>query len=356
MHSVGKFSTWTRSTGVVSAPVLAVLVCTGPALAQSPFYQGKSIRLIMGTSAGGAQDLWGRFMAQHLGKHILGNPEVIVQNMPGAGSKIAANHLYNLAKPDGLTLAMFNPSLYIEQLIGQKEVKFDWNKFAWIGSPEPINQVLFSRADTPYKTLEDMRTAAEPPRCAATGRGTAGHFYPLLIGEALGFKINMVVGYGGGADMDLAIEKGEIHCRAGTASAFVVREPTRTWYKKSFVRPLVQSGLTRYDKLAEVPTLYELMETHKTPEATRRVAKVMLSSGDLGRPIAAPPGLPADRLKNLRDGFNKMVTDADFLADAKKRGLELIPMSGDELEKIGKELMIQPPDVVERVKNVLEQK
>jgi len=356
MHAVFKYSVRARIPCIVTALVLAVVVFASLASAQTPFYQGKSIRLVMGTSAGGAQDLWGRFMAQHLGKHILGSPEIIVQNMPGAGSKIAANHLYNLAKPDGLTLAMFNPSLYIEQLIGQKEVKFDWNKFAWIGSPEPINQVLFVRADTPYKTLEDIRKASEPPRCAATGRGTAGHFYPLLIGEALGTKINMVVGYGGGADMDLAIEKGEIHCRAGTASAFVVREPTRTWYKNGFVRPLVQSGLTRYAKLSEVPTLYELMETHKTPEATRRVAKVMLSSGDLGRPIAAAPGLPADRLKILRDGFNKMITDAEFLADAKKRGLELIPMSGEELEKIGKELMVQPADVVERVKNVLEQK
>lgn len=356
MNAVFKHSVWTRIPCIVSALFFAVLVFAALASAQTAFYQGKSIRLIMGSSAGGAQDLWGRFMAQHLGKHIPGTPEIIVQNMPGAGSKIAANHLYNVAKPDGLTLAMFNPSLYIEQIIGQKEVKFDWNKFAWIGSPEPINQVLFVRADTPYKTLEAIRKASEPPRCAATGRGTAGHFYPLLIEEALGTKINMVVGYGGGGDMDLAIEKGEIHCRAGTASAFVIREPTRTWYKNGFVRPLVQSGLIREAKLSEVPTLYELMETHKTPEATRRVAKVMLSSGDLGRPIAAGPGLPTDRLKILRDAFNKMVVDDEFLADAKKRGLELIPLSGEELERIGKELMVQPADVVERVKKVLEQK
>ncbi|MBM2802516.1 MAG: hypothetical protein HW419_409, partial [Deltaproteobacteria bacterium] len=329
MYANFKRPLWTRIHRTVPMLFLAVLAFAAPASAQAPFYQGKSIRWIMGTSAGGAQDLWGRFMAQHLGKHIPGTPEIIVQNMPGAGSKIAANHLYNVAKPDGLTLAMFNPSLYIEQLIGQKEVKFDWNKFAWIGSPEPINQVLFVRADTPYKTLEDIRKASEPPRCAATGRGTAGHFYPLLIEEALGTKINMVVGYGGGGDMDLAIEKGEIHCRAGTASAFVIREPTRTWYKNGFVRPLVQSGLIREAKLSEVPTLYELMETHKTPEATRRVAKVMLASGDLGRPIAAGPGLPTDRLKILRYAFNKMVVDDEFLADEKKRGLELIPLSGE---------------------------
>ncbi len=356
MYASFKCPVWTRIPYIVSVLFVALLAFAVSAAAQAPYYQGKNIRLIMGTSAGGAQDLWGRFMAQHLGKHILGSPEIIVQNMPGAGSKIAANFLYNVAKPDGLTLAMFNPSLYIDQLTGQKEVNYDWNKFAWIGSPEPINQVLFVRADTAYKTLEDIRRAAEPPRCAATGLGTAGHFYPKLIEEALGMKINMVVGYGGGGDMDMAIEKGEIHCRAGTASAFVVREPTRTWYKNGFVRPLVQSGLTREATLSEVPTIYELMEAHKTPEATRRVAKVMLSSGDLGRPIAAGPGLPADRLKILRDGFNKMIADGEFLADAKKRGLDIIPLSGAELEKISRELMVQPADVVERVKKVLEQK
>lgn len=324
-----------------------------PVSAQTPFYQGKSIRIIVGSSAGGAQDLWGRFMAQHYGKHIPGNPDIVVQNMPGAGTMISANHIYNVAKPDGLTLGMFGPALYIDQLTGQQEVKFDWAKFTWIGSPEPISQVLFSRQDTPYKTLEDIRKAAEPARCAATGRSSAGHFFPKLIEEALGTKFNMVVGYGGGGDMDLAIEKGEVHCRAGTVSAFVVREPTRTWYKKGFVRPLVQSGLTRDKRLPDVPTIYELMEVHKTPESARRVAKVMLTSGDLGRPIAAGPGLPADRLKILRDAFVKMVTDEAFLADAKKRGLEPDLTKGEELEAIAKEVVVQPADVIERVTKLL---
>ncbi len=337
------------------AIALLLLLASGRELnGQTPFYQGKSVRLIVGTSAGGAQDLWARFMAQHFGKHIPGSPEIVVQNMPGAGSMIAANHLYNVAKPDGLTLGMFNPALYIEQLTGQKEVQFEWSKFNWIGSPEPINQVLFIRSDSPYKTLEDIRKAAEPPRCAATGRATAGHFFPKLVEEALGAKFNMVVGYGGGGDMDLAIEKGEIHCRAGTASAFVVREPTRTWYKNGFVRPLVQSGLTREAKLPEVPTIYELMEAHKTPETIRRVAKVMLASGDLGRPVVGGPGLPPERLKILREAFMKMVGDSEFLADAKKRGLELIPLRGEELERIGKEVMVQPADVIERVRKIVE--
>jgi tripartite-type tricarboxylate transporter receptor subunit TctC len=246
--------------------------------------------------------------------------------------------------------------LYIDQLTGQKEVRFEWSKFTWIGSPEPISQVLFSRQDTPYKTLDDMIKATSPARCAATGRATAGHFFPKLIEEAVGAKFNMVVGYGGGGDMDLALEKGEVHCRAGTVSAFVVREPTRTWYKNGFVRPLVQSGLTRDKRLPEVPTIYELMERHKTPEATRRVAKVMLTSGDLGRPVAGGPGLPANRLKILREAFMKMANDEAFLADAKKRGLDVDPMKGETLEAIAWEVIVQPADVVERVKKIITQK
>jgi tripartite-type tricarboxylate transporter receptor subunit TctC len=276
--------------------------------------------------------------------------------MPGAGTMISANHIYNIAKPDGLTLGMFMPSLYIDQLTGQKEVKFEWAKFTWIGSPEPISQVLFSRQDTPYKTLDDFIKAESPARCAATGRATAGHFFPKLIEEGVGAKFNMVVGYGGGADMDLALEKGEVHCRAGTVSAFVVREPTRTWYKNGFVRPLVQSGIARDKRLPNVPTIYEIMETYKTPDATRRVAKVMLTSGDLGRPIAGGPGILADRLKILREAFMKMVADEAFLADAKKRGLEVDPIKGEELEVIAKEVVVQPADVVERVKKIITQK
>jgi tripartite-type tricarboxylate transporter receptor subunit TctC len=317
------------------------------------FFKGKAIRLVVGTSTGGAMDDWGRFVAQHLGRHIPGNPDIVVQNMAGAGTVIAANHVYSVAKPDGLTLGLVNPSIYIDQLMGMKEVKFDWPKFSWIGSPERIDQVLFIRADFPQKTLEEMRNATEPPRCSATGRAGLAYFLPRLVEEALGVKIHMVLGYGGGGEMNLAMEKGEIHCRAGTVSAYVGREPTRTWIKTGFVRALVQSGAKRYPKLPDVPTIYELMETHKTPNATKRLARVLLSSGDLGRPFMGPPGVPADRLKILREAFAKAMSDAALLADAKKRKWDLDPLSGEELEATSKEIMVQPPEVIERMKTLL---
>jgi tripartite-type tricarboxylate transporter receptor subunit TctC len=317
------------------------------------FYKGKSVTVVVGNSVGGAQDDWARFIALYLGKHIPGNPTIVVQNMPGAGTIIAANHIYNIAKPDGLTLGLINPGIYTDQLLGAKEVKFDWPKFSWIGSPERIDQVLFVRTDTPYKTLEDIRKATEPPRCAALARNGLGYHLPRILEEGLKAKFHMVVGYGGGGEMNLAIEKGEVHCRAGTVSAYVGREPTRTWAKNGFVRALVQSGSTRYPKLPDVPTVYELMETYKSPDAIKRVAKVLLSAGDLGRPFIAPPGTPPDRVKVLRAAFTKAMSDPQLLADAKKREWDIDLLGGEELETVAKEIMVQPPEVIDRVKKML---
>ena len=320
------------------------------------FFKGQSIRLLVGNSAGGAMDDWARFVALHLGKHIPGNPDVVVQNMPGAGGITAANYLFNIAKPDGLTLGIVNPALYSDQLIGSKEVKFDWPKFAWIGSPERIDQVLFIRTDFPSKNLDEMRTAAEPARCGATARAGLAYFLPKLLEEGLGLKINMVLGYGGGGEMNLAMEKGEIHCRAGTVSAYVGREPTRTWIKKGFVRALVQSGAKRFPQLPDVPTFYEVMETNKTPDAMKRLARVLLSSGDLGRPIIGPPAMPATRVKILRDAFTKAMNDPALIADAQKRKWDLDATDGAELEATAKEIMVQPPEVIERMKKLLLEK
>lgn len=317
------------------------------------FFQGKTVRLVVGTSAGGAMDEWARFIAPHLSRNIPGSPDIVVQNMPGGGTVIAANYIYNIAKPDGLTLGLVNPAIYVDQLLGAKEVKFDWPKLSWIGSPERIDQVLFIRADFPQKTIDDLRKAPEAPRCAATGRSGAGYFLPKLLEDGLSLKVQMVVGYGGGGDMNLAMEKGEVQCRAGTVSAYVGREPTRTWIKTGFVHALVQSGTKRYSKLPDVPTLYELMATYKTPDATRRVAKVLLSSGDLGRPFFGPPGMAADRLKILRDAFTKTMNDEALLAEARKKKWDLDPLDGEELETLAKEIMVQPPEVIERVKKIL---
>lgn len=321
--------------------------------AQALFYQGKTIRIMVGFSPGGSNDLWSRLTAQHMGRYVPGNPETVVQNMPGGGSMIAANYVYNLAKPDGLTLGNLAPALHLEQLMGRKEAQFDWAKFTWIGSPEQTEEVIYIRSDTPYKTIEDIRKAQEPPRCGAAGIGSVGHYFPKLLEEILDVRFNVVVGYPGAAEVHLAIEKGELHCRTGSISSFFDREPGRTWAKTGFVRALAQGGKKRDPRLPDVPTIYELMDRYRTPDAIRRLAKVLLSPGALGRPMVSTPGIPPERVKILREAYMKALNDPELLADVKRRGWEASPVSGAELETIAKEVIAQPVEVIERMRKLL---
>lgn len=321
--------------------------------AQAPFYQGKTIRIVVGNLAGDAYDLWARMFARQMGKHIPGNPDIIVQNMPGAGGLIAANYVYGVAKPDGLTLGAFGPSLYFDQLIGKKEVQFDWSKFTWIGNPEVTEFILIMRADTPYRSVEEILKAKEPPKCGATGTGTSGYYMPKLFEEILGLKFNIVSGYQGGNEIDVAIERGEVHCRNLTISTFYGREPFITWQKKGFIRPLVQTARKRDSKAPEVPTIYELMDQYKTREADRRLATVVLAPAVFGRPMIATPGITPDRVKILREAYNKALKEPELAEEAKKRRWIIEPVSAEELEALAKEVITQPPEIIERMKKLL---
>jgi tripartite-type tricarboxylate transporter receptor subunit TctC len=333
--------------------LLLILFGIGTAHAQSPYFQGKTITLVVGYQTGDGYDIWSRLLAAHMGKHIPGSPGMIVQNMPGAGSMIAANYIYGVAKPDGLTMGSIGPSLYLDQLVGKKEVQFDWAKFGWVGSTENTPWLLYMKTDTPYKTIEDVRKAAQPPKCSATGTGTSGHFIPKLLEEAVGAKFSIVMGYKGGAEQDLAFERGEVVCRALSIPTFFAREPFTTWRKNNLVRLLMQTGRKRDTRAPDVPTIHELMNEYKTPAATRALVTAVLASGDLGRPFITPPGIPPDRLKILRDAFRKTLSDPAFLTDVKTRKLEADPDFGEELETIAKEAVAQPREVIERMKKLL---
>jgi tripartite-type tricarboxylate transporter receptor subunit TctC len=321
--------------------------------AQSTFYQGKTVKTVVGYLPGDGFDVWARIVSAHLGKHIAGNPEFIVQNMPGASSRIAANYIYRVAKPDGLTIGAIGGSLYLDQLTRAKEVQFDWGKFSWLGSADQIEWLFYTKSDSPYKTLQDIRKASEPPKCSTTGTGTSGHFVPRLLEETLKLKINLVAGYQGGSEQDLAFERGEVQCRALSVPTFLSREPFLTWRKKGVVRILVQTGHKRDQRLPDVPTLYELMDEAKTPESGRRLVSVILASGNLGRPYIAPPGLAPDKLKLLREAFMKAMNDSELQADVTTNRLEVHPTNGDDLEKIARDSVTQPPEIIERMKKVL---
>jgi tripartite-type tricarboxylate transporter receptor subunit TctC len=347
---------------IIAIRILALVFCliginagsALPALGQSDFYKGKTITVIAGTTPGALYDQWSRLLAAHMGKHISGKPDMIVQNMPGAGHMIAANYLYNKAKPDGLTIiGSIVPSLYFDQLIGRKEAQYDWGKFAWIGSPVRGESQMYMRADTPYKTIEDVRNAKEPPRCGAQGTSDSAYYLPKLFEEVIGTKFNLVQGYPGGPEIDLAVERGEIFCRAFTIEAFLSREPYHTWRKKGFVRNIIQTGKKRDAKLPETPTVWETMDRYKTPESGRRLASVMLASGALGRPMIGAPGTPPDRVRMLREAFNKTMEDKEFLAALDKRRFDLDPTAGEELEKIVKDALSQPTEIIARMKKLL---
>ena len=320
------------------------------ASAQTPFYQGKTIRMVIGSSTGGGYDLWARVLARYYGKYIPGNPTIIVQNMPGAASIVATNYLYNVAKPDGLTLGAILPATYFDQLVGRQEVKFDFAKIGWIGSPEQNDIIHYMRADSPYRSIDDIRKAKEPPRCGSSGTGTTGFYIPRLLDEVLGTKHTIVSGYAGGSEVDLAVERGEVHCWSPLVATFFGREPYVSWYKKGFVRVLLQTNRKRDSRLADVPTIYELMDQYKTPEAGKRLTRVILVAPTLGRPIAVTPGIPPDRLKLLREAYVKTLKDPELIAETKKQRWEIDPLTGEEMEQLAKEVVVQPKEVIERMK------
>jgi len=324
-------------------------------VAQSDFYKGKTLKVVVGTTAGSLYDLWARTVAAHLVRHIPGNPESLVQNMPGAGHKVATNYMYNVAKPDGLTIiGSILPGVYMDQLVGRPEVKYDWSKFVWIGSPVKSESQMTMRTDAGYKSIDDIRNSKDPIRCGSTGTSGTDYMVSRLLEEIIPpLKIQSVLGYPGGPELDLAIERAEIFCRTFTIETFFAREPYISWKKNGFVFNPFQTGRKRDARLADVPTLYEVMDRYKTPENGRRLATVILANGALGRPIFTSPGTPSDRVKILRDAYEKMIRDPIFLDDIKKKKFELEPISGAELETIVKEVMSQPPEIIERLKKLL---
>jgi len=344
----------TNRLALVACIVSASLALISSSLPAQDFYQGKQIKIVVGLTAGGFYDRWGRLLARYLPKYIPGSPEVIVQNMPGAGSMIATNYVYGVSKPDGLTLLMPNSAIYLDQLVERTEVQFDMRKFAWIGSPVGESMLIYMRRDAPYQTIADIRKAKEPPRCGSTGTSSSDFVLARLLEEVFPpLKIQTVLGYPGGSEIDLAVEKGEVQCRGMTASPFFGREPFLTWQKTNFVRVILFTGAKRDPRIPDVATIHELFDKENAPEASRRVAQVILAAEGIGRPVLATPGTPADRVKTLRDAFAKSIKDPELLAEAKKGRMEVDPSSGEELEALIRKVLDQPPEVVGRVKKFL---
>ena len=303
--------------------------------AAQPNFAGKTITIVVGYKPGGGYDGTARMLARHLPQHIPGKPTVIVQNMPGGNSIIAANHIYNVAKPDGLTIGTFNRNLPIAQLTGVQGVKFDITKFAWIGSAANETTILAIRDDLPYKTFADLRKAKEPVVIGSTGPGANTYDFPLLLKDMLGLNFKIVSGYSSSADIMLAVERKEVDGRAGSYSSI------QPFIDRKLVRPVIRARSTD-KRLQQLP-----LDEDLAPNPRAKAIMALRSAPEqIARPYVLPPNTPADIVKAMRDAFAATISDPATQAEAKKTQQDLEFTSGDEAEKILKEVLSQPKDIV----------
>jgi tripartite-type tricarboxylate transporter receptor subunit TctC len=307
--------------------------------AVAEFYRGRTVNVIVGYSSGGGYDTYTRILARHLGKHIPGNPAIVVQNMPGAGSLKFANYLYNVAPKDGTTVGTFSRGMAMEPLIGGINVQFDSTKFTWLGSGTNETSVFVSWHTSPVRTWDDLLT--KPFTVGGEGSGSDPDIYALLLKNAFGAKLRLITGYPGTAEIALALERGEVDTRASWSwSSLRALKPE--WIAQRKVNLPVQLNLTRGPDLQEVPLIVEYAKT----DAQRQMLKLILSRQEMARPYAAPPGIPADRAAALRKAFDAAWADPELQAEMKARGQEVNPLSGAAIDRLIAELYATPKDVV----------
>lgn len=305
--------------------------------AQTSFYEGKTITAVIGAN-GGSLETATRIVSRHLGKYIPGNPTVIVQNMPGAAHLVATNHVYNIAKPDGLTLIAVNPAVGIAQLSKVSAVRFDLRKFEWLGSSGADGVAMAIRPDLPYKTWDEFMKSGKELVVGTTGPGSNAHDFPLLLKEFAGANLKLVAGYPANADVLLALERKEVDAWAAFATTIKIAAD------RGAVRPIVR-GRVALPGFEQLP-VDENLAKNPVGKAIMGIRAVPLT---IGRVFAAPPGTPADRVKILREAFSKAMQDKDLLADAKKAkiGIHYIPPA--EVEQTFVELMNQTPEVLKEM-------
>ena len=325
---------WTLSV-LVSFSIIPLMI--SPVRSQAPFYEGKTITVVVGT-AGGGSIVAARIIAQHLGKYIPGKPTVIVQSMLGGAHIVASNHVFNSAKPDGLTLLAANPNIAIAQLIKVDGVRFDVRKFEWLGSSGSDGVVLTIRADFPYKTFEELRKADRELVVGTAGPGSNAHDFPLLLKEFAGAKFKLVSGYPANSDILLAIERREVDVWAAFAAT------VRPVVQRGTVRPLVRARVSSpgFDHLP-------VDETLTTDPVGKALMAIKTTPLAIGRPLAAPQGIPADRAALLREAIAKALKDPELEADGKKSQIDFKHIPADEVAKGITAILQQPPEVLQEM-------
>jgi tripartite-type tricarboxylate transporter receptor subunit TctC len=309
--------------------VLGLIFVSGISLAASPFYEGKTIRIIVGYSAGGGYDTYARVVSRHMGKRLPGNPAIIVENMTGAGSLISANHLYRIAKPDGLAIGHFNGGLFFNQVLGQPGIEFDARKFGFIGAAVKEDCAIAFTKASGLTTIEKWIASKTPVKMGGVAPGAyAPDNVIRLLKAALGLPIQLVSGYKGTADIRLAVESGEL---AGSTWGWA---SMRSTWRKSLETGDVAVVLQAVPKaLPDLPNVPLAINFARTDEARQLVELGIHSPSVFARPFVLPPGTPKDRVEILVRAFQETLKDKDFVAEAEKAKLDLDPVTGEELEK-----------------------
>jgi len=333
--------------------VLALAPSPGRADAVADFYRGKAINLIVGYGSGGGYDLFARMLARFLGKYIPGNPNVVVQSMPGAGSLRATNYLYSVAAKDGLTIGMIGRDMPLLAILGTNAaVQFDPRKLTWLGSSSDFSKdayILMVRKEAPATTIEEARRPDGPPLVlGGTGQGSTGADVPILLRDTLGLNIRLVTGYPDNGAIMIAIDRGELDGRTVDLSS--VRALRPNWLgPNGSMRSLVQfARATRHPEFPDVPTARELALSDK--------ARALIEFAELpyrmSRPFVAPPNLPADRAKALQAGFLAVHKDPRYLEEAAKLRIEVSPIGADDVLKAIDQIAAAPPDILDQMRKL----
>ena len=342
---MGKFNLFkSLACGAVAAAVFAAGAVTPlPANAAdsvAKFFKGKRVRVIISTSPGGGYDLYARFTTRHMAKFIPGNPKMVAQNMPGAGHRRAAQYLAYKAKRDGSVIATISQGLPFAQIVWpKKHKKIDSSKFIWVGNVNEGNNVLMLWHTTGIKSWKDLKK--KQIIIGGTGAGSTSGQYPRAMNNILGTKMKIILGFAGGSQMNLAMERGELDGRGSNAWASIKGITPQYMKANQLILP-VQMGLERAVDLPTVPLIWELGKN----EAEVRVLKLMTMASRIGRPILTPPGVPAARVAALRAAFDAATSSDAFINEAKRRKLEINPVSGIVVQQVVQQILSTPDDIV----------
>ena len=336
-----------RQPMLLATPLIAALLSAGatPAAAQADALAGKSVQMIIGFGPGGGYDLWGRTLGRHIGKHLPGQPNVVPQNMPGAGSYTAASYIFNIAPKDGSVLGIIARDAALGPLTGASGARFDPTRLSWIGTPTKETNVCIVFHTAPVKSVQDLYE--KQLILGDTGPGTGTRSYPKVLNDVLGMKFKLVGGFPSSAEVFLAMERGEVDGICESLDSIKNRRPD--WIPTRKIAILFQGGAEPNPELQGVPFVLDLART----DEQKKTIEFLYAGQGIGRPFVAPPDLPAERLKMLRDAFNATMKDADFIAETKKSKLELEPEDGEHLAALIAKIYATPKPIVDKIANLI---